>query len=430
MAVREMKDSGIDWIGMMPNVWNLKPLKHCVNLKTTKCKTKGRYVGLEHVKSWEGQLISSTDEEPIAEGDTLTFTKGDVLFGKLRPYLAKCFFALHDGSCSTEFLVLKPTNIDGLFLKFSLLTSSFIDTVNMSTNGVKMPRANWDFIGTIKMPIPDIKEQIAIANFLDTKCAEIDTLTSDIEKQIETLQEYKKSVITEAVTKGLDPNVEMKVTEYTWINSVPSTWKCELLKRSFSFGKGLPITKADLEDEGISVLSYGQIHSKNNKGYHLVQKLLRYVAPNYQNEYPNCLVKQGDILIADTSEDLEGIGNSCVNDIEIPLFAGYHTLILRNRNINLNSRYCAYQFLSQNWRNQLRALANGIKVFSITQKILKQVQILIPPIEEQNKIVDYLDHRCCEIEKIISDKEKQIEVLAKYKQSLIYEVVTGKKEIE
>lgn len=114
----EMKDSGVEWIGIMPKVWSLKPLKHCVNLKTTKSKTKDGYVGLEHIKSWEGRLSSLPNEEAIPEGDTLVFTKGDVLFGKLRPYLAKCFFALHDGSCSTEFLVLKPITINGRFLKF------------------------------------------------------------------------------------------------------------------------------------------------------------------------------------------------------------------------------------------------------------------------------------------------------------------------
>lgn len=196
----EMKDSGVEWIGIMPKVWSLKPLKHCVNLKTTKSKTKDGYVGLEHIKSWEGRLSSLPNEEAIPEGDTLVFTKGDVLFGKLRPYLAKCFFALHDGSCSTEFLVLKPITINGRFLKFSLLTSSFIDTVNMSTNGVKMPRANWDFIGTIKMPIPDIKEQLVIANFLDTKCAEIDSIVEEKQKQLEILAQYKQSLIYEYVT--------------------------------------------------------------------------------------------------------------------------------------------------------------------------------------------------------------------------------------
>lgn len=96
MTAREMKNSEVEWIGMMPNVWSLKPLKYCVDLKTTKSKTNAGYVGLEQVKSWEGRLSYSTNEEEIPEGDALAFTKGDVLFGKLRPYLAKCFFALHD----------------------------------------------------------------------------------------------------------------------------------------------------------------------------------------------------------------------------------------------------------------------------------------------------------------------------------------------
>lgn len=196
----EMKDSGVEWIGIMPEAWGLKPLKYCVFLKTNKSKTNEGYVGLEHVKSWSGQLIPPDSDEFISEGEALTFTKGDVLFGKLRPYLAKCFLASCDGSCSTEFLVLKPTNVDEQFLKFLLLTPTFIDTVNMSTNGVKMPRANWDFVGSIKIPIPNKKEQTAIANFLDTKCAEIDTIVKEKQKQLEVLAQYKQSLIYEYVT--------------------------------------------------------------------------------------------------------------------------------------------------------------------------------------------------------------------------------------
>lgn len=196
----EMKDSGVEWIGIMPEAWGLKPLKYCVFLKTNKSKTNEGYVGLEHVKSWSGQLIPPDGDEFIAEGEALTFTKGDVLFGKLRPYLAKCFLASCDGSCSTEFLVLKPTNVDEQFLKFLLLTPTFIDTVNMSTNGVKMPRANWDFVGSIKIPIPNKKEQTAIVNFLNTKCAEIDTIVKEKQKQLEVLAQYKQSLIYEYVT--------------------------------------------------------------------------------------------------------------------------------------------------------------------------------------------------------------------------------------
>lgn len=196
----EMKECEVAWIGTVPKLWKLKPLKYCVALKTNKSKTNNRYIGLEHVKSWGGTLLPIIDDEVNFDGDALSFTSGDVLFGKLRPYLAKCFLADIDGCCSTEFLVMTPLFIEKRYLKFIFLTSGFIDTVNMSTDGVKMPRANWNFIGSMKVPMPSQAEQTVISDFLDAKCAEIDATIEDKQKQLEILGKYKKSLIYEVVT--------------------------------------------------------------------------------------------------------------------------------------------------------------------------------------------------------------------------------------
>jgi len=200
------------------------------------------------------------------------------------------------------------------------------------------------------------------------------------------------------------------------------------LKSEFTFGKGLPITKADLVDEGIPVISYGQIHSKMNPGTRIVPELLRYVPEKFLNSNPASLAKKGDIFIADTSEDLAGIGNAVYIDTDESVFAGYHTIIARPKN-PAYAKYFAYLFLDDNWRNQLRLLASGIKVYSVTQTMLRRVSVIIPSLSEQMQICDYLDEKCSLIDGIIKDKQLIIDELESYKRSLIYETVTGKKRV-
>jgi type I restriction enzyme S subunit len=198
----KMKDSGIEWIGEMPEEWETRKLKYSAQLcieKTEKYDIEMIYIGLEHVESGTGKLIHTY--EPIYDfnGDTLKFKKGDVLFGKLRPYLAKCYQASFDGKCSSEFLVIRPYFNSG-YLNYSMLTKEFINFVDGSTYGVKMPRAEWSFIGNIRVPIPPAQEQQQIADYLDRKCADIDSIIAANQNTINKLKEYRQSVIYEAVT--------------------------------------------------------------------------------------------------------------------------------------------------------------------------------------------------------------------------------------
>lgn len=228
-----------------------------------------------------------------------------------------------------------------------------------------------------------LDEQKLIADFLDEKCAEIDRLSEDIQKQIDILNDYKKSVITRAVTKGLDPNAEMKDGRVDWAKNIPKTWKVTKLKYLFDFGKGLNITKADLVPEGLPVVSYGQIHSKLNDKTSLSEELLRFVDNRYQVRYPQCRIKQGDFVFADTSEDYEGCGNCVYKRDNSKVFAGYHSIILKAKQ-NSDNRYLAYLFTTDLWRKQIRTAVSGVKVFSITQNILSRASVILPPEKEAN----------------------------------------------
>lgn len=215
---------------------------------------------------------------------------------------------------------------------------------------------------------------------------------------------------------------KMRRTDLDWIEQVPFDWEVKKLKYCFTFGKGLSITKDNLEESGVPVISYGQIHSKLNTGTSVNDSLIRYVNESYLRTDMSALVKKNDFIFADTSEDLEGCGNCVYNDFDGSLFAGYHTIIFRSR--QAKAKYFAYLFLTDCWRSQIRKVASGVKLYSITQKILKETSIIIPPLSEQKKIADFLDAKCADIDQIRADIEKQIEILTNYKKSVITEAVT------
>lgn len=193
-------ESGVTWIGNIPSCWEMKKIKYVGKNITVRSADNVGYIGLENVESGSGRLVVEKQESVIAEGAAIEIKKGDVLFGKLRPYLAKCVVAENDGCCSTEFIVMRPINCEARYLKYVMLSPAFIDSVNMSTYGAKMPRANWDFIGNIMVPYPSIEEQLEISNYLDEMCEKINNIIHEKEQLILELEEYKKTLIYEVVT--------------------------------------------------------------------------------------------------------------------------------------------------------------------------------------------------------------------------------------
>lgn len=216
-----------------------------------------------------------------------------------------------------------------------------------------------------------------------------------------------------------------KVSGIEWIREIPQHWEVEQLKNLYNFGKGLSITKDALTENGIPVISYGQIHSKTNTGTHISDDLIRFVPENYLENNSQSLVNKGDFIFADTSEDIEGAGNCVFVDKEMTLFAGYHSIILRNKLFDyIFGKYLSYLFKTIQWRAQVRSRVNGIKVYSISQKILKEITVVVPKQQEQQAIADYLDKKCREIDKVVETEKAVIEKLKEYKQSIITEVVT------
>lgn len=208
-----------------------------------------------------------------------------------------------------------------------------------------------------------------------------------------------------------------------WIGEIPSHWKIEPFGRHFQYGKGLPITKANLQEKGIAVISYGQIHAKENLGTTLSDGLVRYVSSKYLETNPQSLLKQGDFVFADTSEDIEGSGNVAFNDYPNPIFAGYHTVIAHPIDL-IFPKYDAYLFQSKYWKSQIQSLVNGVKVYSINKSIIKQSILLFPPLLEQRAIVSFLDTELGKIDTYMDKEQQLIERLKELKQSLIARAVT------
>lgn len=314
------------------------------------------------------------------------------------------------------------------YVAYYLSAESVRQLLRLEARGFTRINLKIDRLASQEVLLPKLSVQRQIVAYLDEKAAAIDARVAVLEKKLAAYRRLKTSVINRAVTRGLDPKAEMKDSGVDWIGKIPAGWEARNLTQCCDFFKGLAITKADLTESGTPVISYGQIHSKLNIGTHLRPELLRHVPEAIAAADPGSRLKVGDIVFADTSEDVEGCGNCVLIDAEFPVYAGYHAIVARPDESG-RSRYLSYLFNAPRWRAQIRAKVAGIKVFSITQRIFKGVSLLLPSVADANAIADYLDAECAKIDKMAELVTREIELYRKLKRSLINEVVTGKRKV-
>ena len=426
---RKMKDSGIEWIGEIPEDWEIGKISQLYFERKTKVNDRDFPPLSVTMKGIMPQL--STAAKSDAHDDRKLLCIGDFAINSRSDRRGSCGISQYDGSVSLINIVLTPkVLLNSSFYDWLFHTSMFSDEFYKWGHGIvdDLWTTNWQDMKKIQIPILEIAVQHRIADFLDQKCAQIDEI---LQKTRDTIAEYKKlkqSIITQAVTKGVRGKRLMKDSGIEWIGEIPEEWEIARLKRDFSFGKGLPITKDNLIENGLAVISYGQIHSKHNTGVRIYNDLIRYVSNDYIKTNSSSLVHKGDFIFADTSEDLDGCGNCVYVDRQLQLFAGYHTIILFSKN-DLCNKYLAYLFKTDQWRSQIRSRVSGVKLFSISRKILANATIIFPALDEQQEIALYLDEKCAEIDTLIEKKEQLVNEQESYKKSLIYEYVTGKKEV-
>jgi len=216
---------------------------------------------------------------------------------------------------------------------------------------------------------------------------------------------------------------EYKDSGVEWLGEIPPHWKISKLRYMFDFGSGLNITKANLQDTGIPCISYGEIHSKFGFEVDTERHDLKFVDEKYLVSNPSALLNKGDLVFADTSEDIEGSGNFTQLLSDKPAFAGYHTVIVRPKNDDC-SRFYAYLMDSKEIRTQIRYIVKGVKVFTISQSILKGVSIWLPSSEERQAIANFLDYETAKIDTLIEKQQRLIELLTEKRQAVISHAVT------
>ena len=429
-----MKYSGIKWIGKIPDNWNVRKVKQCFYISKEQAHEENPTilslaragVKVRDISNNEGQLAASYDNyNPVMPGDLL-LNPMDLYSG------ANCSLSEVSGVISPAYINLKKkVELNPKFYDYYFKTQYWAMAMFAHGKGVSFDNRwtiNAETLLNYYLPFPSSDVQDKIVDLINKKTAEIDSLIEIENQQIEKLKEYKQAVITETVTKGLDNNVAMKDSGVDWIKKIPYSWKVVPLKSLFNNGKGLPITKENLTESGIKVISYGQIHAKYNNPVSIDERLYRFVAEEWLKTNSECLVKKSDFIFADTSEDVSGSGDFISIDREDKIFAGYHCVVLKAKT-KQNYKYLAYLFMSQLWKNQIQCKVKGVKLFSISQTILMSTSVILPSIEEQKEIVSKLDSIIESINKTIEIKNKKIEQLEEYKKSLIFEYVTGKKEV-
>ncbi|MDX4047376.1 restriction endonuclease subunit S [Aliarcobacter skirrowii] len=442
------KDSGVEWLGDIPEHWNVNTIKSLLEerkesnspLKTENILSLCMYRGVIPY-SEKGNSGNKAKEDLTAY--KLAYP-GDIVLNSMNVVAGSVGLSKYFGAVSPVYYMLRPRNkqdkvefFNDIFQSESFQKSLFglgngimvkesESTGKLNTIRMRIPM---DKLNTVLIPYPPSKEQQQIVNFLDKATAKIDTLIEKQTKQIELLKEKRQAVISHAVTKGIKSNVKMKDSGVEWLGEIPEHWKVSKLRFLFSFSTGLNITKANLIDEdGIPCVNYGEIHSKYGFEVNANKDSLKYVDKEYLITSKTSLLSEGDFVFADTSEDVKGSGNftHVVGDSKI--FAGYHTVIARLIN-NYNSRYFAYIFDSNIFRTQIQLSIKGVKVFSITQAILKNCLIWFPVIEEQQQIANYLDEKTSKIDILIEKSNKSIELLKEKRTALISAAVTGKIDV-
>ncbi len=423
--MREMKDSGIARLGIIPLDWVTPRIKHIfseIGSGTTPTSGKeyyydnGIYYWIQSGDLYKTKYIYDT-EKKLTERAIWTFS---ALKEYKSDFLVIAMYGASIGNVSISKInartnqaccAIKPKEfLDLEFLYYALCTDKDI-MLDMSIGGTQ-PNISQAKILELPIPLPSIIEQRHISSFLDTKCSEIDSLVLNIQSQIETLEEYKHSVITEVVTKGLDPNVEMKDSGVQWIGEMPVHWDCQRGKYILRY-----VQKPVREDDGvITCFRDGEVTLRSNRreeGFTMADKEIGYQG-----------IDVGDLVV----HGMDGFAGA----IGISDSRGKASPVLNVLNTEQSKRYIMYYLRSMAYNDVFVALATGIRVRScdLRWNKLAELRYPLPPIEEQQAIVEYIDSVMERTNAIIAEKKQQIETIEEYKKSLIFEYVTGKKEVQ
>lgn len=413
--MREMKDSGVEWLGKIPNHWMIRRIKNLFELRNEK-----NYEALEDVN-----LISLYTDKGVVQHSDLTETTGnkavtaegykivkedDIVVNIILCWMGAVGRSAYNGVTSPAYDVYKPLHdTNSTYYHYLFRTSQFNGECYRYGRGIMLMR--WRTYSTefraISVPLPPEDEQKRIVNFLDKKIDDVDRLIGNVQKQIEKLKAYKQSLITEVVTKGIDPTVPMKDSGVEWIGEIPEHWNIERLKFNVSINaeKQSSLDLPYIALEHIEGFSGKRIKTDNvyevdgaivaHSGEILFGKLRPYLAKVYKVEEETYVSSEFAVFSAET----------------------------------IDNQYLKWYMLSYGFLDTVNASTYGTKMPRANIDFIKNMYIPVFDVQEQEKIALYLNEKSSKIDQLIAIKQSKIEKLEQYKRSLIYEYVTGKKEV-
>ncbi len=407
--MRKMIEEIDSWVGLHPAEWGENKIKHIATIHNKHATSNQGYIGLENIEGWTGRFLPS---DISADGESVAFEKDDVLFGKLRPYLAKTFLAPSQGCGSTELMVMRSTGINPKYLSYIFRSKTLIDCIDQSTYGAKMPRASADFIKNLKVPIPDECEQKEIVEFLDKKCEIIDSLIKNHRRSITALKENIKDSTIYYVTKGVH-NADLGPSGEEWLGDIPKHWKIQrnrtLFKETNERGNDqLPILMVSI-NSGIS-----------DKEIPDEERTRSVKRSEDKSKYKRML--PGDLVYNMMRAWQGAFGAARVEGMVSPAYVTLRPIV------DLDSRYYEYLMRTDIAAQEFKKYSRGIKDFRLRLYYpeFRDIKVCAPPVEEQREIADYLDRLYEQTETAIKQKQLLIEKLEEYRKSIIYHAVTGK----
>ncbi len=417
----EYKGSGVPWLEKVPSHWDPQRLKsriHNVVSLTKSTNTTDVGLALENVESWTGKIIGIENQSGF-DSQVKRFSPNDILFAKLRPYLAKVARPEFSGICVGEFLVLRTASktVNPAFVEWLLRSKSIINVISASTYGAKMPRAEWQFIGSLKCVFPSLREQTQIARFLDWKTAQIDRFIHNKRRLVELLKEQKQVLINQAVTGAIDvhtgkPYPEYKDSGVPWLGKVPSGWNIKRLK--FLCRNVNQQTSEKAPDEAYIALE--NVESWTG----------RITFPDGEITFDSLVkkFKPGDILFGKLRPYLAKVTRPSMSGVCVGEF-----LVLRLMSDDLLGEFLEYKLRSNQIINLVNSSTYGAKMPRADWTFIGNIRFSYPSRKEQEAIVSFIQRISKSIDTAITRAQREIDLIQEYRTRLIADVVTGKLDV-
>lgn len=409
------KDSGVGWIGKIPSHWSCVPFRRIAKVQCNLVRPSENLtmfqISPDSIEKNSGKIIKTrTVEEAKVDSDNHRFYKGQILYSKIRPLLNKVTIAPYDGLCSADMYPISTIE-NTEYVMYYMLSEAFLSSVkNIVADRVKMPKINQDELKNADFVIPPFSEQQVIVDYLKEKTLKIEQYVSARERERELLDSLRQSKIANVVTKGLNPNVRMKDSGIPWIGMIPEHWEIRRWGNAFIENKDI---NTNLENTDAFQFNYGS----------LVRKKRTYKAEEDAETYSKYTVlKPKDIVINGLNLNYDFVSQRVAISAENGIITSAYISMHPRKNVN--AQYFCFLFKTMDAKKLFHGMGTGIRL-TLSFAELKKQYIPIPPIEEQQAIVDYIEAKLSKIDSCMADLQAEIDYLKEFKQRLISDVVTG-----